>query len=279
MRCANNSEKKAHKTTLQAGSQHTTEENIRLLRKLKLSAMADALISNSTDAAFCEMGFNDQLNMLLNCESSKRRTSTYHRRLKDADLHSLANQEVIISRKDAYHLSQTRIDNLMSCEWIRNGCLILIIGKSGCGKTDLASAIVDAACRQGLKAKCIDYSKLMIDLVSAQKKTDSPSLYEDRKKFYTRYDLLFIDDVCIEDSISGAAFVFKELIEQCRENNRCGLILASQLKPGKWLSRLGGTAETSEAVVERVMNNYELISLDGRSHRASKPRNSEEVSK
>lgn len=263
---------------LKAGFSHTTEELTKMLRALKLSAMADALQASSTDPEFHELGFNDQLYELLASENSKRKTNAYERRKKASNIFSSASQELIVERKAAYHLTKTKIDYLMSCEWIVNNTLILIVGKCGCGKTDLACAIVDSACRLGLKALCVDFDKLIVDLVSTRKKTDKPEVYLKMKESYSKYDLLFIDDVCSENAIEGAAYVFKDLIEMCRNGERkIGLILASQLKASKWCSRMGGTKETCDAVVDRVLSNYELISLDGRSHRSSKPNNADKT--
>lgn len=266
----------APEVNLNSGSGHTTEELANMLKNLRLSAMAEALMASTSDPKFQEMGFNDQLYELLATENSRRRTNTYLRRKKASNAVSSASQELIIERKASYHLTRTKIDYLMSCEWITNRTLILIVGKCGCGKSDLAAAIVDSACRQGLKALCVDFEKLIVDLVSTRKRTDSPDLYEKMKASYSKYDLLFIDDVCIENSIEGAAYVFKDLLELYRNGkSKCGLILASQLKPSKWYSRLGGTKETCDAVVDRVLSNYELISLDGRSHRSGRPNNNE----
>ena len=147
-----------NKLPLASGSSHSIDDNFKLLKQLHLSGMADALVDISSSKEFIELGFNDQLYELLYHEVVKRMNTRYQSRLKKAQLHSSATQEVIIDRKASYNISRNQIDYMMSCNWITEGELILITGKCGCGKTDLASAIVDSACRKGLKAKCIDYS-------------------------------------------------------------------------------------------------------------------------
>ena len=259
------------KEPLVSGSIHSVEENIHILKQLHLSGMANALNEIGSSKEFIEMGFNDQLNELLSHELIKRKNSRYHRRLKKAQLHSGATQEVIIERKTSYNLSRNKLDYLMGCEWISEGGLVLITGKCGCGKTDLASAIIDSACRKGLRAKCIDYSLCMLDLLCAQQSGD-PMKYEIKKNEYASNQLLLLDDICIGNPLEGESFVFKELIQQCRERNRCGLILVSQLKPAKWLSHRGGTKEAADAALDRVSTNCIHINLEGDSHRSTNNR-------
>lgn len=73
-------------------------------------------------------------------------------------------------------------------------------------------------------------------------------MYENAQKLYYSNDVLFIDDVCIGEQRNGESFVFKDLVQKCRENNRCGLILASQLPPVNWLQHLGGSKEAVDAL-------------------------------
>ncbi len=73
-------------------------------------------------------------------------------------------------------------------------------------------------------------------------------MYENAQKLYYSNDVLFIDDVCIGEQRNGESFVFKDLVQKCRENNRCGLILASQLPPVNWLQHMGGSKEAADAL-------------------------------
>ena len=60
---------------LKAGSVHSLEENISILKGLRLSGMAQALSDSKQDSSFLELGFNDQLYELLKVEITKRRNS------------------------------------------------------------------------------------------------------------------------------------------------------------------------------------------------------------
>lgn len=268
---SNDSVKNMTESALKAGSEHSLEENLSILKELHLSGMAQALSDSKQDNSFLELGFNDQLYELLQVEITKRRNSRYQRRLKKSALTSNATQEVISERKKSYRISQSHIDYLMSGRWHKEGELIIITGKCGCCKTDLASAIVDASCRNGLKCLCVDYSLMITELASALYSGD-PNVYENAKKQYYSHDVLFIDDVCIGEQRNGESFVFKDLVQKCRENNRCGLILASQLHPANWLQHMGGSKEAADAVMDRILHNYQHLQLDGQSQRSEKPK-------
>uniref|UniRef100_UPI00402A637D ATP-binding protein n=1 Tax=Succinivibrio sp. TaxID=2053619 RepID=UPI00402A637D len=55
-------------------------------------------------------------------------------------------------------------------------------------------------------------------------------------------------------------------------------MLASQLSTVNWLHRMGGSKEAADAVMDRILHNYQLIQLDGQSKRSEKPNlNNEEV--
>ena len=268
---SNDSVKNMTESALKAGSEHSLEENLSILKELHLSGMAQALTDSKQDDSFLELGFNDQLYELLQVEITKRRNSRYQRRLKKCALTSNATQEVISERKKSYHLTQSHIDYLMSGQWHKEGELIIVTGKCGCGKTDLASAIVDASCRNGLKCLCVDYSLMITELASALYSGD-PSVYENAKKQYYSHDVLFIEDICIGEQRNGESFVFKDFVQKCRENNRCGLILASQLHPANWLQHMGGSKEAADAVMDRILHNYQHIQLEGQSQRSEKPK-------
>ena len=60
---------------LNAGSEHSLEENLSILKELRLSGMAQALTDSRQDSSFLELGFNDQLYELLQVEITKDRKS------------------------------------------------------------------------------------------------------------------------------------------------------------------------------------------------------------
>uniref|UniRef100_UPI00402AC84D ATP-binding protein n=1 Tax=Succinivibrio sp. TaxID=2053619 RepID=UPI00402AC84D len=49
-------------------------------------------------------------------------------------------------------------------------------------------------------------------------------------------------------------------------------MLSSQLSLVNWLQHMGGSKEAADAVIDRIIHNYQLIQLDGQSKRSEKPK-------
>ena len=94
---------------------HSTEEVVAMLKRLRLSAMAECLAESIHNPQFQELGLNDQLYELIASETTKRTNNSYERLKKKASLFSCATRETVVQRKEIYNLSPTRIDYLTSC--------------------------------------------------------------------------------------------------------------------------------------------------------------------
>lgn len=246
------------------------QENLAMLKKLRMPQMAKSLSESFGESHFMGLGFLQQMNVLLSSEITSRADSGYHRRLKKAQLACSATPELIRERLKDYGLSASAFEYLMSSRWIEEGKEVIIIGKSGLGKTDLASAMLDAACRNGLTARHFDYSMKMFELTEYYASGGSTELYHQTLAEMSGNSVVMLDDVCLGVKREGEATVFKDVMSELRERHRCGLILISQKSPDEWHRFLGGD-KIADAVLDRVLNRSYLIKLDGDSKRASKP--------
>lgn len=77
-------------------------------------------------------------------------------------------------RNHDYAVGQGR--HLATCEWIRAHQNVLITGSTGVGKTFLACALANAACRQGLSARCFRVPRLRSELTMAKGDGSYPKL-------------------------------------------------------------------------------------------------------
>ena len=120
---------------------HPTTEKLHALR---LFGMAAALAEQQSQVSIDQLGFEERLGLLVERESSERQSKMFSARLRFAD----AVPEDIDYRA-ARGLDRALLARLLTGEWIRERQNIILIGKTGLGKSWLACALANQACRQG----------------------------------------------------------------------------------------------------------------------------------
>lgn len=249
----------------ETASKHTAEEVMDLMKTLKMSAMRETFKEQKDSSAFYQFGLPDQLHMLLSAEVDKRRNNSYRRHLRLSGRENIISAVDFAGRQDAYNLTGSQMDFLLSCKWFGEQTLV-IVGPSGSGKTDCCSAIIEAACRAGKRALNLRYPMLALTL---SERMSSASEFAACLKHPVSFNLLVIDDFCICTQLRpNEAEAVKELLDACAEKH-CGLIVSSQLSNIGWIKYFGGGA-IAEAIVERIMfkSKYFLVKLPDKSYRA-----------
>ena len=122
------------------------EQTITQLRQLKLTGMANALVSQiEQPGTYEDLPFEQRLQLLADCEQQDRNQRKQHRLLKAAKLKVAANPKDI----DYQHprgLKQSLVASLLQCDWINKHQNLLLTGPCGSGKTYIACALAHAAC-------------------------------------------------------------------------------------------------------------------------------------
>ncbi|MDF3884728.1 ATP-binding protein, partial [Cupriavidus basilensis] len=125
--------------------QHTVGQ----LKALKLDGMARAFEEQSALTASTSLPFEERVSMLVDREIAWRDTRRLERLLRAAKLkHTQACVEDVIY-DGSRGLDQRLVATLASCDWIRNAQSLILTGPTGAGKSWLACAFGQQACRQG----------------------------------------------------------------------------------------------------------------------------------
>ena len=171
------------------------EQTLTQLRQLKLSGMANALVTQaeqpSTYEALC---FEERLQLLTDSEQLDRNRRKQQRLLKAARLKIDANPKDI----DYQHprgLKQSLVASLLQADWIRKHQNLLITGPCGSGKTYIACALAHAACMKGYRVKYYRLSRLLLELT--QSKADGS--YSKALQALSKLDVLILD-LCEQQS-------------------------------------------------------------------------------
>ena len=126
-----------------------THPTIDQMRELKLDGMADAFIELSTQDAARDLSHAEWLALLLDREAVRRGTKRYETRLRAARLrHGQAAIEGVDYRAPR-QLDKALFQQLATCRWVGEHRNLLICGPCGIGKSWLACALAQKACRDG----------------------------------------------------------------------------------------------------------------------------------
>ena len=113
-------------------------------------------------------------------------------------------------------LQRAQLTSLINADWIRQRQSLLIVGPTGCGKTWLACALGNAACRQGLSVHYLRATRLLDDLRIAH----ADGSYSKKLAHLAKLDLLILDDWGLQKLTHAQAQDLLEVIDD-RHGARC----------------------------------------------------------
>ena len=158
------------------------------------------------------------------------------------------------------HLDRQKIITLSSCDWIRRQQNIILIGSTGAGKTFLACAFGQKACRQGISVRYFRVARLLEDLKIAQTKGE----YNKFLSGIAKTDLIILDDWGIGQLKQTERIDILEILEE--RHALKSTIISGQLPIQLWHEYIGD-ATIADAILDRILSNAHRIDLKGPSMR------------
>lgn len=238
------------------------EPTLTRLRELRLTGMADALEEQQAVPDVQSLSFEDRLVLLVEREATVREDRRLTRLLRQAKLRLPATIEDLDLRSPR-GLDRSVILRLASSDWIRNHQVVLITGATGTGKTYLACALAQAACRQGLSSRYLRLTRLIEDMAMARADGSYPKLMNRLQKT----DLLAIDDYGLAPLSQIERRDLLEVIED--RTGRRATLVTSQLPFEHWHDVIGD-ATFADAILDRLVHHAHRITLTGASMRRKK---------
>ena len=236
---------------------------IEKLLALRLEGMADALKAQQQDAAIHELGFLDRLGMLVDQQWSWRENRALARRLKAAKLRGNTCVEDIDYRASR-GLDKSVIRALtQQSGWVAQHENIFVIGPTGVGKSYVASALAQKACRDGYSAYSTRAAALFRDLTLARADGSLRTLLAR----LARIDVLVVDDWAMAPLTEPERRDFWEICED-RYQSR-SMILTSQLPTSRWHEQIGDPT-LADGILDRIVHNAHRIEMRGDSMRKTR---------
>jgi len=229
------------------------------LRSLRLETMAQALEQQLQTSGMTAMSFEERLGLLVDREVHGRQDRRCARLLKLAKLkYPQAAIEDLDSRTRG--IERSAVMSLALGEWVTQGHAVLITGATGAGKSWLACALAQHACRRGQSAYYQRVPRLSEELRIRHANGTFTRWLETLKST----DVLLLDDWGMTAMDAQTRADLLEIIDD-RANTKA-TIITSQLPIEHWHEWIGD-ATIADAMLDRLMQNNHRFTLTGESMR------------
>src|SRR5208337_2265130 len=237
-------------------------QTVEKLYQMKLHTMAAAFKEQLDQPSMTSLSFEERIAMIVDREWLFRENRRVGSRLKAAKLKQQATVEDIDFRHPR-GLDKSVILTLSNCQWIKGHHNVIITGPTGIGKSYIAEAFADKACREGFSALCYRSPRLFEELAIAR--GDGSHI-----KFLNRLakiDVLIVDDWGLAPLLDTERRDFLEVMED-RHSTR-STIITSQYPVSKWYDIIGEPT-MADAILDRIVHNAHKINLKGESMRKTR---------
>jgi DNA replication protein DnaC len=222
------------------------------LRGMKLKVMAQVF----ADPALRDLSFEERLAIMVEKEWLQRKNNRIKRLLYKASLAINACIEDIDYTQDR-KIDKKTIRTLSSCIFIEQKLNIIISGKTGCGKSFLACALGNNACRYGYTVKYYRIPELLLEIQSAKNDNCYIQFMDKLKKIR----LLILDDLGLKSYTLEESRDILEIAES--RYNRSSTILSGQIPHTHWHDLFPDPA-LADAIMDRIIHNAYILPLDSK---------------
>ena len=230
------------------------------LRELRLPGMATAFTEMQGNPQAEQLGHPEWLALLLDREAAERQSRRLQYRLRNARLrHSQASIEDVDYRAPR-RLDRSLFQQLTTGNWIAEKHNLIIVGPCGIGKSWLACALGQMACRQDHSVLYKRMPRLFAELEMGRGDGRYPRLF----RALTRVELLILDDWGPERLNADQRRDMLEIIED--RHATAATLITSQLPVSSWHEVIGEPT-FADAILDRIVHNAYRLELDGESLR------------
>lgn len=223
--------------------------------------MADEFEHQASDVAYRELSLEERLSLIVSAEWNRRQTNKITRLINSARFAQPGATMEGIEYYEDRKLDKSLLLRLSTCKFIERGHHVILKGTSGNGKTYLACALGNAACRNLKNVRYIRMPELLDSLNIAKIAGELQKLL----RVYKKVDLLVIDEWLIRRLSAEESYNLLEIIEsRCGQEPNRSIILCTQYDAGDWYQRIDpshtGESTIADAVLDRIIHNaYDIL--------------------
>lgn len=234
------------------------------LKAMKCSAMAAELERQMADPdTYRSLGFEERLGLLVDAEWNRRQSNKLSRYIRNAGFSdpgaSMEGIEYIPDRK----LDKTEMTRFSTCRYIDEGHHIILSSAAGGGKTFLACALGNAACRKFKKVRYVRLPELLDELNVAK----GTGCFRKTIDSYRNADLLILDEWLIRPLEKQETYNLLEIVEARINCPKSSMIFCTQYETDDWYERIDPEyaegSPISEAIIDRITHNAYKVFIGG----------------
>jgi DNA replication protein DnaC len=241
----------------------TDEETIQKLMSMRLVTMAQAFRDLLTQAPGSQMSFSELVALMVDREWTDRDNRKLARLMRAARLSVTDASLENVWCDPARGIDKSVIRELGTGKWIRNKQNVIVVGKTGVGKTFVGAALAQAACRNGMRALCTRVPRLLHELGIAR----ADGSYASVLARLARLDVLVLDDFLIGPLKDQERRDLVEILED--RYGKCSTVVTTQVPTKNWHEKLADPT-MADAICDRVIHNAHVLALRGPSLREKK---------
>lgn len=236
------------------------EPTMTKLAQMRLNGMMQGWREQQANADAGQLSFDERFALLVDAEELYRENRRLTRYLREAKLKISHACIEDVDYPAARQLDRTVIRQLATCRWVTEKQNATVTGATGVGKTYVACALAQQACRRGFRAVYKRASRFFDELHLAR----ADGTYEKLLSRLARIDVLVVDDWGLAPMKGTERRDLLEVLED-RYATR-STIITSQLPTTKWHEHIGDPT-LADAICDRVLHNAHKILLKGPSRR------------
>ena len=235
------------------------QETVEKLYAMKLNGIADAFKEQLLQPDMYDLPFEERFTLLVDRQWTWKEDRRMKRLLRNAKLKINGCIEDI-DYKTPRGIDKSVVLRLANCDWIKSAQNIIITGPTGVGKTYLACAIANRACRMGYSAFYIRVPRLFQELAMAR----GDGSYPKTMKKLLKANVLIIDDLGLAPMSATERRDLLEVVED--RHGLASTIVATQLPITNWHENILDPT-IADAILDRLIHNAHKINLKGESMR------------
>ena len=239
------------------------EPTLEKLQAMRLTAMAEAWSEQQKEPDVAAMSFDERFGLLVDTEFLVRENKRLKRLLGEAKLRLRSACVEDVDYPARRNLDKKLIRQLATCQWIADHLNVIITGATGTGKSYIACALGNQACRSGHRTLYRRMPRLLDEVALAR----ADGTYHRLLARLLRYDLLILDDWGLRPLKDAQRHDILEILED-RYDVRSTLV-TSQLPKEKWHDHIGDPT-VADAILDRLVHNAYTVGLKGPSRRKEK---------